>query len=87
LRDLAGYQAAERSDRLGFLGVVVEGLCAHPKRIQPWPKYLLNLPSPPYVDPPATPSYQTLTALGVGVTVIPALYFGKDSYFPSPRPC
>ena len=38
LRDLAGYQAAERSDRLGFSGVVLEGLCADPKRIQPWPK-------------------------------------------------
>ena len=34
------------------------------------------------VDPPATPSYQTLTGLGVGVTVIAALYFGKDILLP-----
>ena len=38
VRDLAGYPSAERSDRLGFSGVDVEGLCAAPKRIQPWPK-------------------------------------------------
>jgi len=41
-----------------------------------------NSPSPPHVDPPATPSYQTLTGLGVGVTVIAALYFGKDILLP-----
>ena len=41
-----------------------------------------NSPSPPYVDPPGTPSYQTLTGLGVGVTVIAALYFGKDILLP-----
>ena len=41
-----------------------------------------NSPSLPHVDPPATPSYQTLTALGVGVTVIAALYFGKDILLP-----
>jgi predicted PurR-regulated permease PerM len=41
-----------------------------------------NSPSPPHVDPPATPSYQTLTALAVGVTVIAALYFGKDILLP-----
>ena len=41
-----------------------------------------NSPSPPPVAPPATPSYQTLTALGVGVTVIAALYFGKDILLP-----
>ena len=41
-----------------------------------------NSPSPPHVDPPATPSYQTLTRLGVGVTVIAALYFGKDILLP-----
>ena len=39
-------------------------------------------PSPPHVDPPSTPSYQTLTGLGVGVTVIAALYFGKDILLP-----
>jgi predicted PurR-regulated permease PerM len=41
-----------------------------------------NPPSPPHVDPPATPSYQTLTGLGVGVTVVAALYFGKDILLP-----
>ena len=41
-----------------------------------------NSLSPPHVDPPATPSYQTLTGLGVGVTVIAALYFGKDILLP-----
>jgi predicted PurR-regulated permease PerM len=41
-----------------------------------------NSPSPPHVDPPSTPSYQTLTGLGVGVTVIAALYFGKDILLP-----
>ena len=41
-----------------------------------------NSPSPPHVDPPASPSYQTLTGLGVGVTVIAALYFGKDILLP-----
>jgi predicted PurR-regulated permease PerM len=41
-----------------------------------------NSPSPPHVDPPTTPSYQTLTGLGVGVTVIAALYFGKDILLP-----
>ena len=41
-----------------------------------------DLPSPPHVDPPPTPSYQTLTGLGVGVTVIAALYFGKDILLP-----
>ena len=41
-----------------------------------------NSHSPPHVDPPATPSYQTLTGLGVGVTVIAALYFGKDILLP-----
>src|SRR4029077_18895466 len=41
-----------------------------------------NSPSPPHVDPPATPSYQTLTRLGVGVSVIAALYFGKDILLP-----
>ena len=41
-----------------------------------------NSPSPPHVDPPATPNYQTLTGLGVGVTVIAALYFGKDILLP-----
>ena len=39
-------------------------------------------PSPPHVDPPSSPSYQTLTGLGVGVTVIAALYFGKDILLP-----
>ena len=39
-------------------------------------------PSPPHVDSPSTPSYQTLTGLGVGVTVIAALYFGKDILLP-----
>ena len=39
-------------------------------------------PSPPHIDPPATPSYQTLTGLGVGVSVIAALYFGKDILLP-----
>ena len=41
-----------------------------------------NTPSPPHVDPAATPSYQTLTGLGVGVTVVAALYFGKDILLP-----
>ena len=41
-----------------------------------------NSPSPPHVDPPSTPRYQTLTGLGVGVTVIAALYFGKDILLP-----
>jgi predicted PurR-regulated permease PerM len=41
-----------------------------------------NSPSPPHVDPPTTASYQTLTGLGVGVTVIAALYFGKDILLP-----
>jgi len=80
--DLAGYQAAERSDRLGFSGVVVEGLCADPKRSPAVAEITANSPSPPHVDPPATPSYQTLTGLGVGVTVIAALYFGKDILLP-----
>ena len=41
-----------------------------------------NPPSPPNVDPAAHPSYQTLTGLGVGVTVVAALYFGKDILLP-----
>ena len=41
-----------------------------------------NPPSPPHVDPAATPSHQTLTGLGVGVTVVAALYFGKDILLP-----
>ena len=41
-----------------------------------------NPPSPPHVDPAATPSYRTLTGLGVGVTVVAALYFGKDILLP-----
>ena len=41
-----------------------------------------NTPSLPHVDPPAIPSYQTLTGLGVGVTVVAALYFGKDILLP-----
>jgi predicted PurR-regulated permease PerM len=41
-----------------------------------------NPPSPPQVDPAATPSYQTLTGLGVGVTLVAALYFGKDILLP-----
>ena len=41
-----------------------------------------NPPSPPHVDPPASPNYQTLTGLGVGVTVVAALYFGKDILLP-----
>ena len=41
-----------------------------------------NPPSPPHVDPPATPTYQTLTGLGVGVTVVAALYFGRDILLP-----
>jgi predicted PurR-regulated permease PerM len=41
-----------------------------------------NPPSLPHVDPPATPSYQTLTGLGVGVTVVAALYFGRDILLP-----
>jgi predicted PurR-regulated permease PerM len=41
-----------------------------------------NPPSPPHVDPPATPSYQTLTGLAVGVTVVAALYFGEDILLP-----
>ena len=39
-------------------------------------------PSPSHVDPPSSPSYQTLTGLGVGVTVIAALYFGRDILLP-----
>ena len=39
-------------------------------------------PSPPHVDPAATSGYQTLTGLGVGVTVVAALYFGKDILLP-----
>ena len=41
-----------------------------------------NPPSPPHVDPPATPNYQTLTGLGVGVTVVAALYFAEDILLP-----
>ena len=41
-----------------------------------------NTPSLPHVDPPAISSYQTLTGLGVGVTVVAALYFGKDILLP-----
>ena len=41
-----------------------------------------NPPSPPHVDPAAHPSYETLTSLGVGVTVVAALYFGKDILLP-----
>ena len=82
MRHLAGYPAAESSDRLGVSGVVVEGLCADPERIPTVAERAANSPSPPHVDPPATPSYQTLTGLGVGVTVIAALYFGKDILLP-----
>jgi predicted PurR-regulated permease PerM len=41
-----------------------------------------NLPSPPHVDPATAPSCQTLTGLGVGITVVAALYFGKDILLP-----
>ena len=36
----------------------------------------------PLTHPPGDFSHQTLTGLGVGVTVIAALYFGKDILLP-----
>jgi predicted PurR-regulated permease PerM len=41
-----------------------------------------HLPSSPHVDPAVAPSYQTLTGLGVGITAVAALYFGRDILLP-----
>ena len=42
----------------------------------------ISTSSAAHVNPPGTPSYQTLTSLAVGVVIVAALYFGRDVLLP-----
>ena len=60
--------AAERSDRLGFLGVDVRA-STRPRADLAEAEITANSPSPPHVDPPASSSYLTLTGEGGGTAI------------------
>ena len=77
-----GGESPALPDRSAFSGVAISGPLDGRKWTWTVAEAASNSHLPPHVALAASPSYRTLTGLGVGVTVVAALYFGAAILLP-----